>query len=574
MNFTRRDFLKISAAGAASAAILAGCGTKEDDTKTNDTPSTGDTNTNTTTPSTTTVVEQTTGNIEGEEASDQVDLVVVGIEHNSFSPAPFAGQATGRDYFVKRLYGNLLLAPSTMTPLEECLPYMAKSVTATTEDKLVWEAELFEGITDTEGNVITAEDIIFSYEKAYAEAEMSAIGQYIDKMEAIDDTHLRFTLKMYAANSTEAVFAGHRICVCSKKWYEGASDDDKLYRPACTGPYKLVSYTPGAELVIEARDDYWQKDEDRGIPGAANVKRIEYKVITEAAMRTIALQNAEVDATPIQVAELYHFYNNETKENEPGWNASLTRSRFDHYMLFNMDPGMSPLADDKNLRLAILHAVNCRDVYLAAGYDDSTAVVSAPLGHEGMGGFNTDWLTNKTWNYDIDKAKEYMAASNHPDGCTLRLLGRPEYQSMLALIANELLAINITVELNLYEQSLFNQYKNDSTQWDIIHDNKGYGMMGYLMYGFFDPSGYENGGVNFCKDETLYELAYDATTKNNEEAIEACYDYVYDLALGRALFNYFDVNVSQDGILKHQLTNCVLDPAAATYAEDYKSVGA
>lgn len=577
MNLTRRDFLKISAAGAASAVLLAGCGSEEDDSSTDASNTTDTDNISSDTETNNTMLsEDVVNTVEGEATTEQVDMVIVGMQYNSFSPAPFGGQSAGIDYFIKRLYGNLLYSPFNGAQITDgtCLPYLAKSIECSSDDKLTWDVELYEGITDIYGNELTASDVVYSYDRAYAEGGYTSLGQYIDNIEIVDDYHFKIHLIMYCSNALEATTAGHRIAIVTQAWYEGASDDGKLYEPGCTGPYKIISYTPGSELVIEARDDYWQSDEDRGLPGRANVKTIYFKCITEAAMRTIALQNHEVDAAAIQVAELYHFYDSDTQTNIDGWNVSLTQSRFTHYMFMNMASGYSPLADDENLRKAVLYAINPRDVYLAAGYDDSTATPSSTVGHRGMGGFNEAWLERGNYDYDLDKAKEYMAKSNYPDGLTLRFLGRPTYESMLALIANELLAINIKVELNLYEQSLFNQYKYDKTAWDLIHDDKGYSFMGYLLHGLFHSSGYEDGNVCCLKDDTLDQLVLDATVYNDQEHIDAAEEYIYEKAMCRGIFNYYDTSVTQDGILENVVAMGMLDVAAATYSTTYKSVGA
>ena len=561
---TRRDFLKAAGVGAAAvtAATLAACSADEEET-----PNTPDDSGNETP-----VDPSAGGTIDVETTGEQIEKVTCTLEYNSFSVAPFGGQSTGRDYFIKHLYGFLFFQPTPGTAIEDCEPYIAKSLEKV--DDYTYNIEIYEGITDSKGNSITAEDVVYSLERNYEESEMTAFGTYMDSMEIVDDTHLILHLKMFGSNVLESVLANHRSTIINKAWYESATDDEKMYDPACTGPYTLVSYTPGAQVIIEARDDYWKPVEERCIGEATNVKTVEFNVVTEAAMRTIALQNEETDMSPVQVAELYHFYDLEAGQNMEGWNANISPSRFVHHMYFNMDPGMSPVADDKNLRLAIQHAINPRDIYMAAGYDDNTAVACVTLGCSTMGGYNPEWETRGYYNYDLDKAKEYMAASNYPDGLTLRLLGRPDYDAMLSLIANELLAINITLELNLFEQSLFNNYKYDSTAWDLIHDNKGYTFFGYCFQGLFNNTGYENGGVNFWKDEKLWELAQKCFETQDQADIDECEAYIYEGAGVRGLFNYYDVNVAQDGVAEVKVHNGVLDPCASVYAADFTNHGA
>ena len=53
------------------------------------------------------------------------------------------------------------------------------------------------------------------------------------------------------------------------------------------GPYKVVSFNPGQELVLEAFEGYWG--------GAPATKRLVFKAITEAATRISALRTGAVD---------------------------------------------------------------------------------------------------------------------------------------------------------------------------------------------------------------------------------------------------------------------------------------
>lgn len=560
---TRRDFLKVAGVTSATIAVsaaLGACGGSEiEETTTSASEASSE------------AIENASGELEVEKASGQVDSVVCCIEHASFSVAPFGGHSTGRDYFVKHLYGYLFYMPFDGMEIQNCESYLAKSYEKV--DEYTYKVELYDYIYDSKGNHITTEDVVFCTELNYSVSGVSGIGSFLDYIEVVDDYNMIFHLKMYGSSVIETLLAGHRCTIVSKAWYESASEDERMYDPACTGPYYLVSYTPGASVVIQARDDYWQKDELRGLCGAANAKTVEFKVISEPTMRTIALQNKEVDMAPIQVEEMYHFYNQETGKNVEGWNTYLAPSKQTHFLFMNMDPGMSPLADDKNLRLAILHAINPRDVYMAAGYNDSTATGCFTLGNAQMGGYNPEWEKRGYYDYDLEKAKEYMAASKHPNGVTLRLIARPENSSMLSLISSELMMLNINVELNLYDQSLFNNYKWDSTQWDIIHDNKGYMYMGQFFYALFNNTSYDNGGVNFLKDDKLYELCIDAMEKNDRESIDAAEAYIYELASCRSLFNFYDVNVAQDGVATLKVHYCVMDPCASEYAADYVSLG-
>ena len=54
--------------------------------------------------------------------------------------------------------------------------------------------------------------------------------------------------------------------IVPKKYVERVGDEGFKKAPVGAGPSKLVSFTPGVELVLEAFDQYWRK--------TPNVKRL------------------------------------------------------------------------------------------------------------------------------------------------------------------------------------------------------------------------------------------------------------------------------------------------------------
>src|SRR5262249_58688299 len=83
---------------------------------------------------------------------------------------------------------------------------------------------------------------------------------------------------------TTATAAG---IVVPKKYMEQVGDDGFKKHPIGLGPYKVVSHTPGIELVLEAYEEYWRH--------APYIKRIIMKGIPEAATRLAMLKNGEAD---------------------------------------------------------------------------------------------------------------------------------------------------------------------------------------------------------------------------------------------------------------------------------------
>ena len=62
--------------------------------------------------------------------------------------------------------------------------------------------------------------------------------------------------------------------------------------PISTGPYRLVSYGPGREAVLEARDNYWGADVEGGAP---TIKNVTMRWGVEPSVGLAGLQAGELD---------------------------------------------------------------------------------------------------------------------------------------------------------------------------------------------------------------------------------------------------------------------------------------
>lgn len=505
------------------------------------------------------------------ETADQVDKVVFALNSSSFDMSPYASNSIPRMWMCQNIYASLFCTPYYGATLEELQPWLAKGYEKV--DDLTYKVELYDYIKDSKGNSITSEDVVFAYEKMASTGGETRINTYLDNIEVVDDYNMIFHLKKSGPGVLEFLFGNYTLNICNKEWFESASDEEKANDPACTGAYKIADYVAGSSITLEAVDDYWQQDESL-LPDAAlqNVKTIEYKVITENSMRSIALENGEVDGAVIDASELSRFYDGENALD--GYTVDVEDGTFCNVVFLNMDSGKSELADDENLRLAVLYALDSESILYGGDYDETTADICYSLGTSAMTGYQESW-GDDYFNYDPDKAREYYKASGHKDGeVTLRLLSRTSIADGIhsVMVAN-LEAAGFKVELLSYDQALFNTYKSDSTQWDIMLDNKGAtGNIVTCWDNNFNPASYENGSVCFTHDDHLTELLEAATTTGSDEDISAFHEYLKEIACVKGLFTSKNLMVGQNGILNLD-TNSNMMPRvnAFTFESDYES---
>src|SRR5262245_31107837 len=166
-------------------------------------------------------------------------------------------------------------------------PSLAESWTVS-KDGLVYEFVLRRGVRFHNGDVVSAEDVKFSFER-YRGAGAKQIKEKIREVQVVDPGRVRFLLKepwpdFLTYYGTTASGVGW---IVPKKYVEQVGDDGFKKAPVGAGPYRFVSFTPGNELVAEAFEGYWRK--------APSVKRLVFKVMPDDTTRAAALRNGDVD---------------------------------------------------------------------------------------------------------------------------------------------------------------------------------------------------------------------------------------------------------------------------------------
>ncbi len=172
-------------------------------------------------------------------------------------------------------------------PAGDNTPSLAESWTAS-KDGLMYEFVLRKGVKFHNGEPVTAQDVKFSFER-YHGAAAKVLKDRVREVEVVDAGRVRFHLKeawpdFMTFYGTSATGAGW---IVPKSYVEKVGDDGFKKAPVGAGPYRVVSFTPGVELIMEAFEGYWRK--------TPAVKRLVFRSMPEETTRAAALKNGEVD---------------------------------------------------------------------------------------------------------------------------------------------------------------------------------------------------------------------------------------------------------------------------------------
>ena len=167
------------------------------------------------------------------------------------------------------------------------LPALAREM-AISEDGLAYTYTLREGLTCHDGEALTAEDAAYSFNRIADPANrftgnapgfvFTSVG--FKQAEALDPLHVRITI---ARKNPIAFGLLTEISIHCKDSYEKMSLDQAATAPVGSGPYRLVSWTRGSEIVLEKA----------GNVGAFD--RIVWRIIPEASTRSAELIAGNVD---------------------------------------------------------------------------------------------------------------------------------------------------------------------------------------------------------------------------------------------------------------------------------------
>ncbi|HEX9125094.1 MAG TPA: ABC transporter substrate-binding protein [Methylomirabilota bacterium] len=319
-------------------------------------------------------------------------------------------------------------------------------------DGLTYEFVLRKGVKFQNGDPVTAEDVKFSFER-YRGASAALLKGKVAAVEIVDPLRVRFRLKQpwpdfmtfYGTPATGAAW------IVPKKYVEKVGDEGFKRAPVGAGPYRLVSFKPGVELVLEAFPGYWRK--------APAIKTLVFKVIPDEATRLAALKTGEVDVAYGIAGTLA-----EEVRRTPGLALKAAKIPVTNWMVFadQLDP-KSPW-HDRRVRLAANLSVN-RVAINNAGYLGLGTVSSSFIPHS----MEYFWQP-PLYPYDQKGARALLAEAGYPNGFDAGDLSGETFSGsgIGEPVVNDLNAVGIRVRLRLLERATYLKQWGDKTLKNII----------------------------------------------------------------------------------------------------------
>ncbi|KON66858.1 nickel ABC transporter substrate-binding protein [Peribacillus butanolivorans] len=380
------------------------------------------------------------------------------------------------------------------------------------EDGKVWTVILRKDVKFSDGQPLTADDVVFTFETATKNGSVVDLNG-MDKVEAMDDYTVKFTLK-----EPQSTFVNSLVGtgIVPKHAY-GA---DYAENPIGSGPYQLVQWDKGQQLIIKANPEYYDKK--------SYFKKITFLFLNEDASFAAA-QAGKVDLAYIPAA----FSNLEV----PGMRLESVKTVDNRGIAFPFiksgdftEDGL-PIGNDVTADPAIRHAINI-------GVDRKALVDGVLEGRgtpaytsvDGLPWWNPDTVIKDA---DLDGARKLLKEAGWKDTDGDGILEKDSLKAEFTLyyLASDAIRQSLAISVADMIEPLGIHIKLEGGSWDII-EKKMYSNAVLLGWGSHDPhemyniysskfAGVDYYNTGFYQNKTVddyFEKALRATSET--EAIE------------------------------------------------------
>lgn len=285
---------------------------------------------------------------------------------------------------------------------------LAEKLTWTDEKTL--EIKLREGVKFHDGSVMTADDVVFTFERIikpdqidYPEVHSSPRAGLIAPLESIDKIDdlsvvMHFSTPWPAA---EQMLVHQQIV--PKAYILRVGTEGFINHPIGAGPFKFVSFTSGFnEVAMERFDDYYGGSPDMSPVGIACVNKVIFRVIPEASTRAAALLAGEVQVIQAVPNDLVN-----RLETDPTVSVKTAPGTQPKWLELNVNK--EPF-DDARVRQALNFAID-KNLLITEIYDGRAIELAGPLSPYN----NYADQELKPYPYDLEKAKSLLAEAGWTD---------------------------------------------------------------------------------------------------------------------------------------------------------------
>lgn len=334
-----------------------------------------------------------------EENSGETLRVQICAEPESLDPA--MDYAPGEFYTTPQICDTLLNLTSDL----EMEPNICSEWNKV--DDLTYVYKIRDDVNFSDGTKMTMDDVIYCINRIIDPEVGSKVSWMLTSVQSVEQTgDWEMTIKLSKPDSmfqyTMALAPG---MIYSKESCENAGGSFGTAAGGIigTGPYVLNNWTSGMEINMSINENYWKGTDD------IDIKNLQFKIISDDSATVTAANAGEIDFITLLAGDYLKQVNEE-------FDLKVVESTEDRCFFFNCK---QKYTGDVNVRKALACCFN-RDVFMDFLYQDRYTKCNGLLFGEKLypdsswKNFASDFPYN--YEYNLDKAKEYLAQSEYPDG--------------------------------------------------------------------------------------------------------------------------------------------------------------
>jgi len=268
-------------------------------------------------------------------------------------------------------------------------------------DDLTFVMTLKPGITFTNGDEATADDLLFSVTNHFLRGSVFAsfLGP-IDLENSVTDGKYTVTLKW--TEPWGPGLYGTILYLYSKKWSEQVGWDSLEWysNPNGTGPFKCTEYVNDDHMVLELKDNYWNAANEK-----FDVNKWIIKFYPDSSTMYMALEKGDIAMCAVMNNSDYQRWKTEQTEN-----VGMKIAQSGDVYTFYVGPTCNEVFNDINVRKALAYGIDWAaigkmmmgDLYVPA----TSILVSDSPYYKNVGSYQ----------YDPEKAKQILADAGYKPG--------------------------------------------------------------------------------------------------------------------------------------------------------------
>ena len=412
--------------------------------------------------------------------------------------------------------------------------HMELATSTTWLDDQTLEIKLREGVKFHDGSALTADDVVFTFERIikenaieYPDPHTSPRKGLIAPLVSVEKKDDYTVVMHFTGAWPPALQMLVHQQILPKAYLEKVGTEGFLKNPIGAGPFKFVSSKGMDQFVMARFDDYYGGAPDLAPVGPACVAEVVFRVIPEASTRVAALLAGEVDIIQSVPAELA-----DTLDKTPGIQLKTGPGTRPLWMELNVN--MAPF-DDVKVRQALNHAVD-KDLLVEALYGGRAVVLPGVLSPYN----NYADPDLKPYPYDKDQALALLKEAGWTDSDNNGVLdkaGQPfsfvidtqeSTRQIAEAVAAQLRDVGIEANVRIWEYSVIQPKLLAGERQAYVGDwgDSAFDPVGHMeakWHGYVKGQSYGRGNFSTYNNPRVNELILAGETTADPEARKQVY---------------------------------------------------